>query len=536
MSANLLSNVARQTTLNVVEEATHDVVIVGGGAAGGLAAALLTEAGMRVLVLDAGHRKSILQAPVQRSVSAVLAAISDPRLLRILPHSVVWRGEQILRALGRRRQPVQSRCYAWLRSPELFVDDRDNPYETEADQPFNWIRARGLGGRMVVPAHGRQYLRHGQRDFRPVDNLAPPWPFEPDALDPWYTLVERRLGLSGGLEHSPWVPDSELAEVRAPDAAERALMEKVSARYPAITPMLGRFAPPMPSLDQAAATGRLRCRTGAIASHIELDGKGRASGVVFHDIASNSRRLATAPLILLGASTLESTRILLASKSDRTPGGIGAQSGSLGKFLMDHVSIKIEGIGDAIETESRAGEVGRCVYLPRFEARNDVQVGQGRGFGVRIYRSPATLGKSYFTAIADAEMLPRSDNCAVLSDRRDAWGMPVLRIAAKHSAEELEIAKDQTASLRELTGLLGVNITNISPGSGTPGSAIHECGTARMGNDSASSVLDPFNQCWEAPGLYVIDAAAFPSEGIQNPTLTIMALTARACDAIVRSS
>jgi choline dehydrogenase-like flavoprotein len=536
MDSSPLSSAIQATTFDVAQDrSAFDAIIVGAGAAGGLAAALLTEAGMRVLVLDAGYRKPFWAAPVQRSIGLALGAIADPRLLGILPHGLVWRGEKALRLLGRMRQPVQSRCYAWLTAPDLFVDDIDNPYETPPGQPFQWIRARGLGGRMVVPVHGRQYLRHGARDFRPVDGLSPAWPFEPDALEPWYALVEQRLGLSGGREGSPWVPDSLVAEERTADAAEAELMALVRDRYPAITPILGRYAPPMPTLEAAAATGRLNCRTGAICSHVELGASGRAESVVFHDVATDRRGSASAPHILLAASCLESTRILLASRSDRTPGGIGARSGALGRFLMDHVSIKVEGIGKTIETDSRAGEVGRCVYLPRFEARNDRAVGQGRGYGVRVYRSPGPPGKSYFTAIADAEMLPREDNVVTLSDRRDAWGMPTLRIRASHSPAEQQLASDQAAALRELSGLLGVDITNISTGSGTPGAAIHECGTARIGDDPAASVVDPFNQCWDAPGLYVIDGAAFPSEGIQNPTLTIMALTARACDAISRS-
>ena len=530
-----LEQAIRATGIDVVEDPTaHDAIVVGAGAAGGLAAALLCEAGLRVLVLDAGYRKRFWRAPVQRSLATALAAIADPRLLRILPSGVVWRGERALRMLGRRRQPIQSRCYAWLTAAELFVDDVDNPYETEDGKPFNWIRARGLGGRMVVPVHGRQYLRHGERDFRPVDGLAPAWPFAPDTLDPWYDLVEKRLGLSGGREHSPWVPDSLLAEERKADTAETELMARLGARWPGLTPMLGRYAPPMPSLEQAATTGRLHCRSGAIASHVELDGTGHAKAVIFHDVATNTRRRASAPRILLAASTLESTRILLASRGERTAEGIGARSGALGRFLMDHVSIKAEGIGAAIKTDSRAGETGRCIYVPRFESREIGEVGQGRGFGMRIYRSPGSSGSSYFTAIADAEMLPRAENRVTLADRRDAWGMPVLRIAASHSPGELALASHQTLALREVAEMLDVRINAISEGSGTPGSAIHEVGTARMGDDPASSVLDPFNQCWEAPGLYVIDGAAFPSEGIQNPTLTIMALAARACDAIAR--
>ncbi len=531
----LESAVSATSIEKATDQTAFDAVVVGAGAAGGLAAALLCEAGMRVLVLDAGYRKSIWSAPGYRAIAAAVAAIADPRLLRVLPHGIIWRGEKLLRLLGRMRQPIQSQCYAWITAPELFVDDLDNPYETPADEAFKWIRARGLGGRMAVPAHGRQYLRHGTRDFRPVDGLAPPWPFEPDALDPWYELVERRLGISGAQEHSEWVPDSHIAFHRKPDAAERDLIDTITTRYSGVVPMLGRFAPPMPALDQAARTGRLSCRTGAIASHVVPRNATTGPSVVFHDVASGQRHEASAPHLLLAASTLESTRILLASNSDKHPGGIGARSGALGKFLMDHVSIKVEGIGAKIETQSSAAETGRCIYLPRFESRNDDKVSEKRGFGVRVYRSPGAGDRSYFTAIADAEMLPRKENHVALSDRRDAWGIPILSIHASHSPQERALAADQTAALKEIAALTDVKLNQISEGSGTPGAAIHEVGTARMGDDPSSSVVDPFNQCWDAPGVYVIDGSVFPSEGIQNPTLTIMALTARACNEIAKT-
>jgi choline dehydrogenase-like flavoprotein len=273
----------------------------------------------------------------------------------------------------------------------LFVDDIDNPYETEAGKPFNLIRARGLGGRMAIPVHGRQCLHYGARDFRALDALAPPWPLAPEELDPYYELVEKRLGLSGGLEYSP-CPDSVLAHIRAPNIAETATIAKIKARWPGLTPMLGRYGPPVPALDQAALTGRLRCRIGAGATHIALNENGRANAVNFYDIATRTRRRATASLILLAASTLELPHILLASRNDRTPDGIGRGSGALGRFLMDHVSIKAEGIGGAIETGDSAADVGRCVYVPRFESRNLGHVGEGRGFGMRIYGSPGVPG------------------------------------------------------------------------------------------------------------------------------------------------
>lgn len=537
MTSSALATALEATTLEAVEApARYDAIVVGAGAAGGLAAALLCEAGLKTLVLDAGWRAPFWKDPLRRTLSLAMATISDPRLMRVLPGGLLWRGEKVLRALGKWRQPIQSGCYAWPSAPDLFVDDRENPYETPAERPFNWVRARGLGGRMAVPTHGRQYLRHGLRDFRPVDGLSPNWPFAPDELDPWYELVERRLHLSGATEHSPWVPDSYLSETRQPEPFEQALMANLRKRFPGANPMLGRYSPPMAALDAAAATGRLRCRQGAVVARVEVDGAGRACGVTFFDRRARRLCRASAPRVVLAASTLESTRILLMSRSDRSPEGIGARSGVLGRFLMDHVSIKVQGSGPSLETSGRKFGVGACLYLPRFDGRYSGDVGDGRGFGVRIYQSPGPAGSSYFTAVADAEMLPRAENRVRLSDTKDAWGLPILHIDACHSHQELELAKDQATALTEIADIAGVRL-NAAPGTpSAPGSAIHECGAARMGDDPSASVLDPFNQCWEAPNLYVVDGAAFPSEGIQNPTLTILALTARACDAIVKAS
>ena len=173
---------------------------------------------------------------------------------------------------------------------------------------------------------------------------------------------------------------------------------------------------------------------------------------------------------------------------------------------------------------------GRGIYLPRFDARECASPSPGRGFGVQVYQFPGSGGRSHFSAYSFGEMLPRAENRVTLdSKRRDAWGIPVLRIDCAFSETELARARDQMRALRELADVAGVKLVTLDDPPRLPGSAYHECGTARMGNDPANSVLDGNNQCWDARGLYVTDGASFPSQGIQNPTLTILALTARAC-------
>jgi choline dehydrogenase-like flavoprotein len=181
-------------------------------------------------------------------------------------------------------------------------------------------------------------------------------------------------------------------------------------------------------------------------------------------------------------------------------------------------------------------EEGRCLYLSRFDARNLAAPAAGRGFGVQILQT-TNHERSHFTAVSFAEMLPRFENRVALDPKlRDAWNIPVLNISCSQSHGELVRARDQVLALQELADVAGVTLTHIDGTPAPPGGANHECGTARMGNDPTSSVLDPHNECWDARGLYVTDAACFPSQGTQNPTLTILALTARACDHAVRTA
>jgi choline dehydrogenase-like flavoprotein len=502
-------------------ERRFDAIVVGAGASGGLAASLLCEAGRDVLLLDASHGASLWRKPVRKLTNALIGAVADPRMLNVVPPRAINAGRKVLRIVGGTRQPIQTSCFAWERMPGAFVDDVDFPYETPADRPFNWIRAHALGGRMIIPGHGRQYYRLGQSDLAPHDGQSPCWPLAEGELDPWYSLVENRLGLAGRREGIESPPDSEIARTLEPTADEAKLIEAIQARWPRATPILSRYAPPLDSIGTAATTQRLWCHTGAIAQKMLTDGSGRISGVAWYDIGSKRQKTAHAPIVFLCASTLESTRILLQS-------GLGTQSGTLGCNLMDHMMLKAEGIGPRL-VDGGAIEPGRCVYLPRFDLRDGASDGD-RGFGVQLYQSTAGE-RSWFTAVAFSETTPRPENRVTLDGaRKDAYGNPTLRIDFRYSEAEHRRAQKMRSALKELADLAGASLQSMDETPAVPGTSVHECGTARMGSDASSSVLNTYNECWDARGLYVPDGASFPSQGAQNPTLTIMALTARACN------
>ena len=525
VSRSALAEVLQATTIEALRKAkAHDAIIVGAGAAGGWAAMLLAEGGLRVLVLDAS-----VPTPIRKLRGKLVQRLANPAGLSFLPPALVPKARTAaLRVLGRWRQPVQSQCMTWEFSPSSFVDDRDCPYVTPPDRPFIWVRARALGGRLAVPT-GQQYYRLGPDDFSPLDGLSTPWPLQPNELDPWYALVERRLTLSGMRDGLRWLPDSEVTNHLSPMQTETELHNRIVARWPGARPILGRFAPPVDALEAAACTGRLQCRQGAIVREIRVDTSGNVSGAVWVDHETGTDQEASAPLVFLCASALESTRILMLSCSQRHPHGLGGSSGALGCYLMDHVLVSAEGIGPPLSSPVPPWS-RRCLYLPRFDARECASPKPGRGYGVQVYQFSGAGGQPHFAALSFGEMTPRLENRVTLDPtQRDAWGIPILRIECAHNDTELASARDQMQALRELADLAEVDLKVISEAPAAPGSAYHECGTARMGTDQESSVLDANNQCWDARGLYVTDAACFPSQGFQNPTLTILAVTARAC-------
>jgi choline dehydrogenase-like flavoprotein len=320
------------------------------------------------------------------------------------------------------------------------------------------------------------------------------------------------------------------------------------------------FSSPGSTLPAAAKTGRLTLRPNSIASHVIVDSNtGKAKGVACIDQVTKKTFEVFGKVIMMCASTIESTRLLFNSATRQHPNGLGNSSGVLGHYLMDHTyAISVGGLVPAVANYPYNYDDGRAngFYIPRFRNLEDRQGKFIRGYGiqgsVRRGMLPANIrsipgfgsefktmardpkGPAPFGMSAFGEMLARFENTVTIDkDKKDAWGIPVARISCVHSDNERDMAREQLESLKEMAHEAGFETLRENAQMGTPGLCIHEIGTARMGNDPKKSVLNRFNQSWDVKNLFVTDGACFVSSGCQNPTLTMMAITARACDYIV---
>ena len=503
---------------------THDVIVVGSGAAGGWVAKELTQRGASVLLLDAG--------PTEMTNAGTLTY------------------EQ-----ARARQPVQSRCYAYdERTRPFFVDDIDNPYVTPRGRPFQWIRSRTVGGRMRLWA--RYCLRMSDLDFHAArhDGQGEDWPIGYADLAPYYDRVERFLQVTGTAEGLPLLPDGRLAERLDLTPTERRLRNVLSQKWPDRRLVAPRMALRGHEhvLQAAASTGRLTLRANAVVGHVLLDrSQKKATGVAFVDRLTHAEVEARSRAVVLCASTIESTRILLDSKSARHSSGLANSSGVLGHYLMDHTSgIELLGIDPHTrpEGEEQALRFMTCSHIPRFRNLVDRHPRFRRGYGCyvsvpreahavqsdalkRLLSAARAEDRTPFNMWCFGEVLPRFENQVTLApETRDAWGNPAVRIDCTYSENEMAMADDAAHSLAEMAQAAGFSIMDRSTALRPPGTSIHELGTARMGLDPRTSVLNPFNQSWDIPNLFVTDGSCFVSGGCQNPTLTIMALSARAAE------
>ena len=546
-----------------------DAVVVGSGANGGLAAKELTEAGMKVAVLEAGAK--VTPADYTEHV--------QPYELKYRGNSSYVRRSPKSPELLRER-PIQGLVYACRESNyKWFVNDIDNPYRTPKEKPFHWIRMRVLGGRSL--SWGRQSYRMGDIDFKAAsrDGYGDNWPISYQDLVPYYEKVEKFIGFSGQEEGLDQLPDSVFLPPMEMTRGEKLWSERVRKKMGRVV-TIGRvailtkdhngraachycgpceqgcithsyYASPFTTLAAAANTGNLTLVTDAVASHVTMDrSTGRASGIAYIDRVTRAPREIRAKVVVLCASTIESTRLLLNS----APGGLANSSGVLGRYLMDHI-YGGGASGDLPELTAKAwvGAPRRPngIYIPRFRnVDRTVTDGMIRGYGYQGRSSPAFgfrasgFGADFKQAVHDralwrtgigvwAECLARYENRVTIDkDRTDAWGIPSVKIDMSWSDNELALwqdARQQGAEMLEASGHRNVRETGRPS---VPGFCIHEMGTARMGNDPKSSVLNRFNQAHDIKNLFVTDGAAWVSSACQNPTLTMMAITARACDYI----
>jgi choline dehydrogenase-like flavoprotein len=302
-------------------------------------------------------------------------------------------------------------------------------------------------------------------------------------------------------------------------------MRRLKARRPDTAPRMGSHAAPPPWLDQAHAAGRLTCRGGAVVRRILVDKSGHAEGAEWYDCDAGRLMKASAPLVFLCASAIESTRILMLSAGRPGAESVGMHSPALGRYLMDHA--KVSGGGFAHNLPGMAdqkAEQGRSIYVPNYGPA-------GTSFGLQVHVHPRSAEEVRVDILSFAEILPEADNRIELDPSRlDAFGMPVPKIRLRFSDAQLAAGAQQIAIVRQIIDDLQLKHVTCSSELAAPGTALHESGTARMGINPETSVVDPNNECWDAKGLYVTDGACFPRVSLQNPTLAIMALTARATE------
>ena len=549
------------------QQVTYDAIVVGSGITGGWAAKELTEKGLKTLVLEAGR-------PISPEKDYV-------------EHVPPW--EKKFRGWGDRRllkqdQPIQRQCYAcdeW--SSKFFVSDKENPYTTDPGKPFSWIRGRQVGGRSIT--WGRQSYRWSDLDFEANlrDGIAIDWPIRYADIAPWYDYVEEFVGISGESLGLAQLPDSKFLPPMQLNCAEKLVREELAKHFggervltigrSAILTQdhLGRaachycgpcergcitlsyFSSVNATLPAAAKTGRMTLRPFSVVHSVSFDSKTRrATGVRVIDAQTRASVEFRAKVVFLCASALESVRILFNSSTPEFPNGLGNSSGELGHNLMDHVMDS--GADAAIPGFENHAVVGRRpngIYVPRFRnvktkspdfLRGYGYQGEGyrqgwergvaeAGFGAEFKKSLSKPGPWRFTLYGFGECLPSHENFVELDQQTvDAWGIPSLKIHSSWRENEFALRKDMAIAAAEMLAAAGARNIQTFTSDEPPGLTIHEMGTARMGRDPKTSVLNSFNQSHDVKNLFITDGGAMVSSSCVNPSLTYMALTARACD------
>ena len=560
----------------MADEKTYDfdVIVVGSGMSGGWVAKEMAERGMKVCVLERG--RDIV--PTEDYTD-----FEDP-----------WQHEQLNMKSHEDLDdyPIQSEVYAFHSfTKQYWVKDNEHPYETPEGQDYRWRRGYHTGGRSIM--WGRQSYRMSEIDFEAnkKDGHGVDWPVRSKDITPWYEHVEKFAGISGSKENLEILPDSIFQPPLGLTCGEEKLKEAVEAKFPGRKVIPGRVANLTEPTKEQLELGRGKCqvrnhcfrgcsfgayfssnaatlpaarRTGNLtlindtAVHgLDYDpDSNRISGVRTVNTKTKAAKTFTARVVFLNAGTIPSSMILLNSKSDSFQNGLANSSGQLGHNLMDHViGGRAWGVLPGLEDKYTYGRRPNGIYIPRF--RNHTEEGEGfsRGFGYQggIHRSnwknsieKAGVGESFkasnrtpgawWASLAGfGEVLPNFDNHIRLHPTKtDQWGFPVPILDAKHGKNEIALMRQATIDSRAMLEAAGcINIGGSDPDDlqlPPPGNGIHEMGTARMGHDPKTSVLNKWNQSHDVPNLFITDGSFMTSGGCQNPSLSYMAFSARAAD------
>ncbi len=544
---------------------TYDAIVIGSGISGGWAAKELTEKGLKTIMLERG-----------RNVEHVKGYENATKGPWEFPH----RG-------GRTQQmiedyPVLKRDYPLSeKNLNFWASDQDSPY-TEVKR-FDWYRGYHVGGRSLM--WGRQSYRLSEMDFEAneKDGIAVDWPIRYKDIEKWYSHVERFAGISGTRNGLAQLPDGEFQPGMEMNVVEKEVAARIKAHYkgdrhmvigraanltkalPGRTncqyrskcslgcPFGGYFSTQSSTLPAAIATGNLTLRPFSIVTKILYDkDTKKAKGVEVLDAETNKTYEYFAKVIFLNASTLNSTWILMNSATDIWDGGLGSSSGELGHNLMDHhFRLGASGKMEGFEDKYYFGRRPTGIYIPRFRNIGNDKRDYIRGFGYQGAASregwgrnvaEMNIGADFKDALCEpgawtmgmtafGETLPYHENKVTLDKtKKDKWGLNVLAIDAEIKENELKMRKDMMEDAKEMLENSGLKDVKTFDNGYALGQGIHEMGTARMGLDPKTSVLNKFNQVWDAPNVFVTDGAAMTSAACQNPSLTYMALTARAVD------
>ena len=561
--------------IDAIKSMTYDAIVVGSGVSGGYAAKELTEKGLRVLVLEKGKKFD--------HVTAYEPSYKDPWDFK---YNGLLTNEQ------KASHPKLARDYPYNEMTEKYwMNDSDSLYKEV--KRFDWFRPDIVGGKSIM--WGRQTYRLSDIDFEAnlKDGIAVDWPIRYKDIAPWYSYVEKHVGISGEALGLPQLPDSEFLKPMEMYCVEKEVRQRIEKNFPGRNMTIGRvanlseakeaqlkigrsacqyrnkcrlgcpygayFSTQSCTLPPAAKTGLLTLRPDSVVSEILFDNaKQKATGVRVIDTVTKDVREYFAKIIFVCGSTVATTALLLNSKSSRFQNGLGNDSGELGHNLMDHhFRVGAAGTWEGDEDKYYIGRRANGIYIPRYRNIGNDKRDYLRGFGYQGGGSRGSwnrgvndmsFGADYKDAMTKpgpwtmnlggfGETLPYHENKMYLDPTtKDKWGIPVVVFDAEFKENEMKMRKDMMEDAKEMLESAGLKNVRAFDNGSYPGMAIHEMGTARMGRDPKTSVLNGNNQLHAVKNVFVTDGACMTSTSCVNPSLTYMALTARAADFAVKES